>query len=58
MGLKTLDEERGYANNEIEWQNVANYARDTEGLGNKGIHNVNVAIQCDIKISNQAYRNL
>ena len=59
MGLRALDEERGHPNNkEVEWQNVAIFARDTEGLGNKGIRNVNVAIQCDLKIANTAYRNL
>ena len=35
-----------------------NYARDTEGLGAKGLKNVNVATQCDIKIAAAHYRQL
>lgn len=35
-----------------------NYARDTEGLGNKGIRNVNVSVQCDIKVTVSGYRQL
>ena len=38
-----------------EW---LDYARDTEGLGNKGIKNVNIAVQCDIKVAASHYRQL
>lgn len=42
--------------NNIEKGEWLKYSRDTAGLGKKGMRNVNVYTQCDIKIAASHYR--
>ena len=35
-----------------------NFARDTQGLGNKGIRFVNIGVQCDLKTVASYYKQL
>ena len=42
--------------NAIERGDWLKYSRDTAGLGKKGMRNVNVYTQCDIKIAASHYR--